>query len=220
MRPTRRSEWCELSARRLPLPAVQRGVLQAAHRRAPGHPHRQGLSARRPGRRSRAGATKHWTAGSMPGPPPPSAASIAGRKPTGAMRSNGTSGGRRKRSRPPPGRAPSKARPVIPKGPLAAGSPADARTGSAVQHGGRGGTAERSQVTRWMAANVAVAQDPAGNLKPAKDKPTERIDGIVALDHGHRPRPRRPGTSHSPRTPCSLCEGRGCNFIWDTEPID
>jgi phage terminase large subunit-like protein len=32
-----------------------------------------------------------------------------------------------------------------------------------------------------MAANVAVAQDPAGNLKPAKDKSTERIDGIVAL---------------------------------------
>jgi phage terminase large subunit-like protein len=31
-----------------------------------------------------------------------------------------------------------------------------------------------------MAANVAVAQDPAGNLKPAKDKSTERIDGIVA----------------------------------------
>ena len=24
-------------------------------------------------------------------------------------------------------------------------------------------------------------QDPAGNLKPAKDKSTERIDGIVAL---------------------------------------
>jgi phage terminase large subunit-like protein len=32
-----------------------------------------------------------------------------------------------------------------------------------------------------MASNVAVAQDPAGNLKPAKDKSTERIDGIVAL---------------------------------------
>jgi phage terminase large subunit-like protein len=32
-----------------------------------------------------------------------------------------------------------------------------------------------------MATNVAVAQDPAGNLKPAKDKSTERIDGIVAL---------------------------------------
>ena len=36
-------------------------------------------------------------------------------------------------------------------------------------------------VTRWMAANLAVAQDPAGNLKPAKDKSTERIDGMVAL---------------------------------------
>jgi phage terminase large subunit-like protein len=35
-------------------------------------------------------------------------------------------------------------------------------------------------VTRWMAAHVAVAQDLAGNLKPAKDKFTERIDGIVA----------------------------------------
>jgi phage terminase large subunit-like protein len=36
----------------------------------------------------------------------------------------------------------------------------------------------------WMAANVAVAQDPAGDLKPAKDKSTERIDGIVALIMG------------------------------------
>jgi phage terminase large subunit-like protein len=35
-------------------------------------------------------------------------------------------------------------------------------------------------VTRWMASNVAITQDPAGNLKPAKDKSTERIDGIVA----------------------------------------
>jgi phage terminase large subunit-like protein len=35
-------------------------------------------------------------------------------------------------------------------------------------------------VTRWIAANVAIVQDPAGNLKPAKDKSTERIDGIVA----------------------------------------
>jgi hypothetical protein len=45
-------------------------------------------------------------------------------------------------------------------------------------------------VTRWMASNVAVAQDPAGNLKPAKDKSTERIDGT---DHGDRPRHGRPG---------------------------
>jgi phage terminase large subunit-like protein len=33
---------------------------------------------------------------------------------------------------------------------------------------------------RWMASNVAVKQDPAGNLKPDKDKSTERIDGLVA----------------------------------------
>jgi phage terminase large subunit-like protein len=39
----------------------------------------------------------------------------------------------------------------------------------------------RNPVTRWMAANVAVAQDPAGNLKPAKDTSPERIDGIVAI---------------------------------------
>jgi phage terminase large subunit-like protein len=32
-----------------------------------------------------------------------------------------------------------------------------------------------------LAANVAVAHNPAGTLKPAKDKSTERIDGIVAL---------------------------------------
>jgi hypothetical protein len=31
------------------------------------------------------------------------------------------------------------------------------------------------------ALNGAVAQDPAGNLKPAKDKSTERIGGIVAV---------------------------------------
>jgi hypothetical protein len=36
-------------------------------------------------------------------------------------------------------------------------------------------------MTRRMAANVAVTQDTAGNLKPAKDKSTERIDGIVTL---------------------------------------
>ena len=34
------------------------------------------------------------------------------------------------------------------------------------------------------AANVAVARDHAGNLKPAKDKSTEHIDGIVAAIMG------------------------------------
>ncbi len=33
----------------------------------------------------------------------------------------------------------------------------------------------------WMAGNVAVTQDAAGNIKPAKDRSSDRIDGIVAL---------------------------------------
>jgi phage terminase large subunit-like protein len=36
-------------------------------------------------------------------------------------------------------------------------------------------------VLAWMASNVVVQSDAAGNIKPAKDKSTERIDGIVAL---------------------------------------
>lgn len=36
-------------------------------------------------------------------------------------------------------------------------------------------------VMRWMVGNVAVEQDPAGNVKPSKAKSTERIDGVVAL---------------------------------------
>jgi phage terminase large subunit-like protein len=43
-----------------------------------------------------------------------------------------------------------------------------------IRHGGQ-------PVLRWMAGNVAVEQDAAGNLKPSKKKSTERIDGIVAL---------------------------------------
>jgi len=35
-------------------------------------------------------------------------------------------------------------------------------------------------VLRWMADNVIVRQDPAGNLKPDKSKSRAKIDGIVA----------------------------------------
>jgi phage terminase large subunit-like protein len=34
---------------------------------------------------------------------------------------------------------------------------------------------------RWMVDNVVVKTDPAGNIKPDKEKSTERIDGVVAL---------------------------------------
>jgi phage terminase large subunit-like protein len=37
------------------------------------------------------------------------------------------------------------------------------------------------EVLDWMADNVVVSKDPAGNLKPDKAKSTEKIDGIVAL---------------------------------------
>jgi len=42
-----------------------------------------------------------------------------------------------------------------------------------VEHGG-------NPVATWAAANVAVVQDAAGNLKPDKEKSSERIDPIVA----------------------------------------
>lgn len=45
--------------------------------------------------------------------------------------------------------------------------------GREVNHG-------NNPVLRWMASNVSVTTDPAGNLKPDKAKSTERIDGIVA----------------------------------------
>jgi len=43
-----------------------------------------------------------------------------------------------------------------------------------LRHGG-------NPVLRWMASNVAIETDAAGNIKPSKAKSRERIDGIVAL---------------------------------------
>jgi phage terminase large subunit-like protein len=36
-------------------------------------------------------------------------------------------------------------------------------------------------VLRWMAGNMVVKQDPAGNLKPDKARSAQKIDGMVAL---------------------------------------
>jgi len=52
-------------------------------------------------------------------------------------------------------------------------------------------------VLRWNLANMSVESDAAGNIKPSKEKSTERIDGgyalIMAIDamerHGHTPPP-------------------------------
>lgn len=39
-------------------------------------------------------------------------------------------------------------------------------------------------VTRWMADNVVVSQDPAGNVKPNKQRSRDKIDGIVSIIMG------------------------------------
>lgn len=49
--------------------------------------------------------------------------------------------------------------------------------GRQAAHGG-------NPVARWMASNVSVRQDPAGNIKPDRVSSTERIDGIVAAVMG------------------------------------
>lgn len=46
-----------------------------------------------------------------------------------------------------------------------------------LQHGG-------NPVLRWMAGNLVIQKDPAGNMKPTKEKSREKIDGIVALVMG------------------------------------
>ena len=49
--------------------------------------------------------------------------------------------------------------------------------GGEIIHGG-------NPVLKWMAQNVVMRQDPAGNIKPDKEKSVEKIDGIVALIMG------------------------------------
>jgi len=50
-------------------------------------------------------------------------------------------------------------------------------------------------VLTWMADNLVARQDPAGNIKPDKDKSREKIDGVVALimalDRALRHEPKR-----------------------------
>ena len=52
-------------------------------------------------------------------------------------------------------------------------------------------------VLRWMANNVMTKTDPAGNLKPDKEKSIEKIDGVVALINGIDRMMRKPGQRKS-----------------------
>ena len=42
----------------------------------------------------------------------------------------------------------------------------------------------RYPVLRWMMNNIFVRTDPAGNIKPDKEKSTEKIDGAAATIMG------------------------------------
>ena len=42
----------------------------------------------------------------------------------------------------------------------------------------------KNPVLTWCAANTVVQMDPAGNIKPSRNKSTEKIDGMVALAMG------------------------------------
>jgi phage terminase large subunit-like protein len=46
-------------------------------------------------------------------------------------------------------------------------------TANELQHDG-------NPVLRWMVSNVSISSDAAGNIKPARDKSTEKIDGVVS----------------------------------------
>ena len=70
-----------------------------------------------------------------------------------------------------------------------------------IAHGGH-------PVLRWMMDNIYIRTDPAGNIKPDKEKSTEKIDGavatIMALD-----RAIRCGND----TSASVYDSRGILFI-------
>ena len=73
--------------------------------------------------------------------------------------------------------------------------------GEKIAHGGHA-------VLRWMMDNIFIKTDPAGNIKPDKERSTEKIDGavatIMALD-----RAIRCGND----TSASVYDGRGLLFI-------
>lgn len=71
-----------------------------------------------------------------------------------------------------------------------------------VRHGGH-------KVLRWNADNAAAAQDPAGNVKPAKDRSAGRIDGIVAAVMA------TDGMMRAPKASRSVYETRGPDDIWE-----
>ena len=52
-------------------------------------------------------------------------------------------------------------------------------------------------VLSWMVDNIHVRTDPAGNIKPDKQKSTEKIDGVVATIMALDRAIRRAGDHHA-----------------------
>ena len=50
----------------------------------------------------------------------------------------------------------------------------EADAGKEIAHGGH-------PVMHWIADNIFIRTDPAGNIKADKEKSTEKIDGVIAL---------------------------------------
>jgi phage terminase large subunit-like protein len=65
-----------------------------------------------------------------------------------------------------------------------------------------------SPVLNWMADNLVVRTDPAGNIKPDKERSREKIDGMVALAMAHH---RARLTNNAPRQ--SVYETRGMMVV-------
>lgn len=70
-----------------------------------------------------------------------------------------------------------------------------------LRHGG-------NPVLRWMASNLVLAADPAGNVKPNKARAKDKIDGIVALVMALGRGMLRPQAPEA-----SVYEGRGMHVI-------
>jgi phage terminase large subunit-like protein len=66
-----------------------------------------------------------------------------------------------------------------------------------IRHGG-------NPVLRWNIDNLVVRTDPAGNLKPDKEKATNKIDGAVAMIMG-----LDRAVKHAGETGPSVYENRG-----------
>ena len=63
-------------------------------------------------------------------------------------------------------------------------------------------------VLRWMMDNIFIRTDPAGNIKPDKEKSTEKIDGAVATIMGLDRSIRNGGNTGS-----SVYDERGLLFL-------